>query len=378
MTHESPGGLAALRTSLNAALIERNAEIEAMLLGIVSQEHVLLVGQPGTAKSALCRNVAAGIGGARYCERLLSPTTPPEAVFGPVSLSALREDRYEHVGQGSVTDAEIVFLDEFFRASDAIRDSLLHLLGPERQCLVGTRQVRAPLICAVGAANSWADSADQQAILDRWLIRRPVRPVSPQGREALLFGAMPTVSPVVTLGHIEAAHAASLTIPVGEEARSCLLSILDELHCAGICPSDRRCRKSVCVARAAAVIDGASEVTPAHLECLESVLWDLPEHADKAAEIVRRISNPVGARLTEILREVDEAVSGSAGSTDTTARLAACKKLEESEKEVKKLSVSGNGRAAKALAYVTRERVRLQALVFGIDPAKAEALLGGK
>jgi hypothetical protein len=38
--------------------------------------------------------------------------------------------------------------------------------------------------------------------------------------------------------------------------------------------------------------------------------------------------------------------------------------------------VSGNGRAAKALAYVGRERIRLQAAALGIDPAKAEALLG--
>jgi MoxR-like ATPase len=258
--------IAALRTALGAALIEREAEIDALLLGIVAHENVLLVSAPGLAKSMLCRNVAAGIGGARYCERLLSPTTPPEAVFGPVSLSALRDDRYEHVGAGSVTDAEIVFLDEFFRASDAIRDSLLHLLGPERQCLVGTKQVKAPLICAVGAANSWADSADQQAILDRWLIRRVVRPVSPQGRMALLFGDMPTVTPVVTLADIETAHAASLALPVSDEARSCLLTILEELHGAGICPSDRRCRKSVAVARAAAVITGAPEVGTAHLE----------------------------------------------------------------------------------------------------------------
>lgn len=364
-----------LRTTLSAALIERDAEIDAMLLGLIAREHVLLCGPPGTGKSLLCRSVAAGIAGARYCERLLSPTTPPEAIFGPISLTALREDRYEHVGDGSVTDCELLFLDEVFRGSDAIRDTLLHLLGPERQAQVGTLQVKAPLVSAVGASNSWADTADQAAILDRWLIRRVVRPVSPQGRQQLLFGELPPVTPVVGMADVQAAHDVSRCLPVSDEAKAAMVNILDELHGAGICPSDRRCRKSVSVTRAAAVLDGASEVKASHLECLTDVLWDLPEHADKAGEIIRRIANPVGARLTEILREVDEAVSAAG---DMGEKMAAVKKLEASEAEAKKLAASANGRAEKTLTYIRRERVRLQAAALGIDPAKAEALLGAR
>lgn len=404
--------LTALHKALSASLIERDAEISAILRGLVAGEHVLLVGPPGTAKSHLCRSVAAAISGCRYVERLLSPTTPPEAVFGPISLSALREDRYEHVGTGTVTDAELVFFDEFFRGSDAIRDTLLHLLGPERQALVGSKQVKAPLLCAVGAANTWSDSTDQAAILDRWLIRRTVRYVSPAGRERLLYedlpsfvpqptvrsstivGAItgdvhtrievgktkpPTLHPVCTLADIQYAQGFSSTLPVTPDAKASLVNILDELQAAGIRPSDRRCRQSLKVARAEAVLCGDKEVQPGHLECLSDVLWDDPhDQPEKATEIITRIANPVGAKVNALLAEVDQIV-GDVGS-DAAKRMAAIKKLEESEKAATKLAAEAgaNGRAAKALAYVKNERVRLQAAALGIDPAKMTALLGGK
>ena len=105
------------------------------------------------------------------------------------------------------------------------------------------------------------------------------------------------------------------------------------------------------------------------------VLWCDPEQADKAGEIISRIANQVGARVNEILRAVDEAVQ--AAGTDAAQRMAAIKKLEESEREVGKLAGQGNGRAKAAATYIRRERVRMQAAALGIDPAKAEALLGG-
>jgi MoxR-like ATPase len=366
----------ALHSAISAALIERDSEINAILLGLISHEHVLFVGPPGVAKSHLCRSAAAGIDGIKYFEQLLAPTTPPEAIFGPISLSALREDRYEHVGEGTMTDCHFALLDEFFRGSDAIMDNLLHILGPERQAKIGTKQVKVPLLCAVGATNSWPDSQHQQAALDRWLIRRTVKPVSPQGRERLLYDTLPPVAPAMTLAELEAAHTIAMAMPITDDAKATLAKIFDELQAAGIRPSDRRSRKSISVARAAAYLDGAIAVEPHHLECLGDVLWDDPqEQPQKCNEIVARISNPVGARLTELMREVDEIVTGA---KDAAERVAALKKIEACEKEAGKLKAAGNGRAAKCFTYISNERVRMQALALGMDPAKVAAMLAGK
>lgn len=361
-------------SSLSAALVERDAEIRAVLLGLVAREHVLLVGPPGTAKSLVARTVAGAIAGARYCERLLTGGTPPEVLFGPVSIAGLRADRYEHVGDGTVSAAEIVFLDEFFRGSDMILDTLLHLLGPERQALIGTQQVRVPLRSCVAAANTWPTEAHQAAVFDRFLVRRRVAPVSPQGRERLLYEDLPAPAPILSLAELDAASAAAAALPIGASARAALADILDALAGEGIRVSDRRARLSVRVARAAALLDGAAEVMPHHLEDLADVLWSDPEHADKAAAVVTRVANPVGARISDILRAVDEAVQ--AAGSDAAARMKAIRQIEESERELAKLAPGGNGRAQAALQYVRRERVRLQAAALGIDPAKAAQLLG--
>lgn len=363
-----------LRETLSAALIERDAEVRAVLLGLVAQEHVLLVGPPGTAKSLLAANLAKALKACHF-GILLTKFTTPEEVFGPISLSALRADRYERVTDGYAADAEVVFLDEVFKASTAILNTLLTLLE-ERRYVNGRHAMSTPLMLAVGASNEWPSSeegAELGALFDRWTIRRAVRPVTPAGLRSLLYAQFPAVEPVATIGAVAEATARAAVLPVSEPAQAAMDDILMALSAEGIRPSDRRCRKAIAVARAAALLDGAPEVTPAHLEDLAMVLWADPAQADKTEEIVTKVANPVGARVNALLREVDEILSHAA---DPAAQMAAIKKLEDSEAELGRLTKQGNGRASAARQYVRLERVRMQAAVLGIDPAKAAALLG--
>jgi MoxR-like ATPase len=374
MQQASP--LNTLRDALSTSLIERDGEIDAALLGLVAREHVLFVGPPGTAKSQLATSLTRAINGACSFGVLLTKFTTPEELFGPVKLSALRDDRYERAIDGYAPTAEILFTDEIWKASSAILNTLLTLLQ-ERAYDNGGARLSCPLRLAIAASNEWPSAEDGQelgAIFDRFLIRRVVRPVSPQGRARLLYDVLPAVAPCITLDEIDAAADEAAALGVGEDARTKLAEILDELAAAGVRPGDRRTRKAVGVARAAAWLAGAAEVETGHLECLADVLWADPEQAEKCAEIVTRIANPVGAALNEMLREIDEVVTSAGG--DSADRMAAIKKLEDVEKRAKALSKEGNGRAQKVVQHVRAERIRLQAAALGIDPAKAAQLLG--
>lgn len=82
---------ARLRDAIREAtdgLIERDHLAELLILAAVAQEHLLVIGRPGTAKSAVVRRVAQSLGG-NYFEYLLCRFTEPSELFGPVNFAPL-------------------------------------------------------------------------------------------------------------------------------------------------------------------------------------------------------------------------------------------------------------------------------------------------
>ena len=155
------------------------------------------------------------------------------------------------------------------------------------------------------------------------------------------------------------------------------MQIFDELIAAGIKPSDRRSRQATKVARAAAFLEGSPDVKPIHLECLVDVLWDDPhEQPEKAESIITKIANPTGAKVNLVLTKMRE-ITKDIG-TDKDKRDEAIAKLQELEKDAEKLTISGNGRADKALKSVQGERLRLQASALGIKPELLMQMMKGQ
>ncbi len=134
--------------------------------------------------------------------------------------------------------------------------------------------------------------------------------------------------------------------------------MLTELAKEGIRPGDRRQFKTVNVVRAFAYLSGADEVRPEHLEVAQHCLWDVPEEQpQKTAQVIARIANPTGMRVTQLLLEVESVLAATDVRNMADAAKAAAK-LGEIDRQLS--SLSGNGRLEKARGYLKDQLRKLK------------------
>ena len=253
---------ATARRELAAALIERDDEIDTVLTALVAREHVLLVGQPGSAKSLLLDALLAWTGGRKF-SILLTKFSVPEEVFGPVSIIGLKEDRYVRITTGKLPGADFAYIDEIFKSSSAILNTLLKVLN-ERVFDGGDGVARpVPLKLCVAASNEWPDperGKELAALFDRLTFRKSVRPIlSTAGRKRLLWTRdhTPRLSTTISPAEIDQAHRDALALPWSEDGKEALEAVLRKLTKEGIQPGDRRQFKAVAAAQA-----GQTNVSP--------------------------------------------------------------------------------------------------------------------
>ena len=315
--------LQTLREELNQTFLERESIIDGLLALYIARQHGLLLGPPGTGKSALVSAASQVFNGAQYFQWLLTKFTTPEEIFGPYSISALQQDRFERLTTNYLPTAHVAFLDEIFKANSAILNALLTLLN-ERLFYNNGVPAPSPLITCIGASNELPEGAELAALYDRFTLRYWVGYV--QDTDCLKQILLSRLTPLQTRVSLDKLtlmqqEAAQLDIPA--PVVDGLLTIKDQLETENLVASDRRWKQILRLLQAYAYIQGDVAVSEEHFDLLPDCLWSKPQDRQMIQRIVAKVGNPITVKALEILDAAKEAVQqlGQPNAQDAQAKI---------------------------------------------------------
>jgi len=291
----------ALKAEVASLFVGRSREVDLAVSALVANEHAVLIGDPGCAKSAVIEQVATRIGECDYFGIQLFPETSPSDVFGQVSLRALQEEDVNRRNTvGHLPNAHIGYLDEIFQARSSILVGCNRIMQ-ERKYMNGCETVDVPLRTMFGASNFFPEDKQLAAFWDRFTYRHIVQPLATdEDITAMLMMPDPTPGePLLTLAELDQAHADAMSLPVPQGVVIALLDVMNKFAAKvlettkfAVKTSDRKRKKALKAMKVAAYLSGANEVTTSSMLALRYVLWERQEHVAILDEILAEYAVP--------------------------------------------------------------------------------------
>lgn len=295
-----------IREELRQTFLERGDLIDGALSALLSSQHLLIIGPPGTAKSMLADEICRRIQGANYFQWLLTRFSTPEELFGAVSLKALEQDDYRRVTSHKLPEAHIAFLDEIFKANSSILNAILTLIN-ERIFHNGKEIVPVPLLTLFGASNELPEDDELMALYDRFLLRFVVKYIEEDFRFLRMLETPTQIErTTISLEELQEMQAQARNVSIPDYIYRTVADIRRELGKINVVASDRRYRQSLSLLQAHAYLTGQGRVTEQDLFFLEHVLWRDPGEQPQLRDTIRELLLGYEAEVKELLYESHE------------------------------------------------------------------------
>lgn len=314
---------------LSQGIFEKEHILAMALLSAIAGESIFLLGPPGTAKSLVARRLKMAFKDCRSFEYLMSRFSTPDEIFGPVSISMLKnEDRYERVVDGFLPTATIVFLDEIWKASPSIQNALLTAIN-EKIFQNGRDTIHLPMKGLIAASNELpAEDEGLEALWDRFLVRMVSNCINSEASFYKMIRQGTSQDPVLPgncliddelfnswqqdIDKVEISDeicyaVTSMRKRMKEETKKEGVNDMDYYV------SDRRWKKCFHLMQTSAFLNGRKAIDMTDVPLLIHCLWNKAETIATTIDIVLTgLTASIGAQLDKIEKELEHELKFSA------------------------------------------------------------------
>jgi len=300
-----------LAVEVSSEIHERSQEIHTAVLALLSNHHHFQLGPPGTAKSLLVDRIYRRIDGladADYFRYLMAKTTAPEELFGGLDLLLYKETGiFKRRTERMLPEARIAFLDEIFKSSSAILNTLLTVMN-EREFYNAGETFDVPLITVFAASNELPDGEELRALFDRLHFRHVVREIQETSNfvEMLSNPMVEIPERLVSLEDLYAAQKQVADVHVPMDVIEALKGLRGDLMHSdgGVKATDRRWKQCLPIIQAEAWLEGEDTAEVAHMRPLMHVLWEEQSFRKTVTKHVLALANPIDKVATELLEDL--------------------------------------------------------------------------
>ena len=316
---------------LSQGIYEKEHILAMALLSAIAGESIFLLGPPGTAKSLVARRLKLAFKEGKAFEYLMSRFSTPDEIFGPVSISLLKnEDRYERVVDGFLPTATIVFLDEIWKASPSIQNALLTAIN-EHVFQNGRDTIQLPMKGLIAASNELpAEDEGLEALWDRFLVRMVSNCIQNEATFYKMVRQQKSEDPLlpdnclITEEQYQSWKHEIETICIPDEICSVITAVRrglkDEMKKEDVNEmdyyiSDRRWKKCFHLMQTSAFLNGRKTVDMSDILILIHCLWNKTETIPTIIDAVcKSLTSDIDKKLDKFEKEIEQALKQKSSS----------------------------------------------------------------
>lgn len=308
--------------SAKVAFIDRDEFVTALELATVSGLHMIVLGPPGTGKSAGVRYFAQAMG-VKFFRKLLNPDLPREDLVGPLDPVKLQQGTWDRKWLGIAT-SPVVFIDEIGKASAQVMNMLLDAME-ERKASCADNDIDIPLHTLISASNETI-ATESPAMWNRFSLRVLVERISRTAdferflKDSWQVDHPPTVpiseDELIALRK-KCGEMASVAWKSTKLKRVLIKAFVEMENVASVIPTPRQWKNVLLAAAANALLNDREQIISADLWVAGMMLWDDIDEIDNIKaffnELIKQEDRELKA-AQEVYERMTEALNTTEGN----------------------------------------------------------------